>query len=61
MKIIYNTRAMARGRSGRGCRHAAVHAVEPVIGMALYSARAILHGRGGTSGKGESELHLGAR
>jgi hypothetical protein len=26
MKIIYNTRAMARGRSGRGCRQAAVHA-----------------------------------
>jgi pyruvate dehydrogenase (quinone) len=25
--------------------------VERVIGMALYSARAILHGRGGTSGK----------
>jgi hypothetical protein len=28
-------------------RHAAIHASRAAIGMALYSTRAILHGRGG--------------
>jgi hypothetical protein len=53
MKIIYKTRAAAsRGRSGRArqpnaTRHAAVHAGRAGDRNAFYSARAILHGRGG--------------
>lgn len=40
------TGASARARQPDAARHAAIHA-GPAIGMALYSARAVLHGRGG--------------
>jgi pyruvate dehydrogenase (quinone) len=53
MKIIYKTRVTASGDAPAG--HAnpmqlvmpPFTQVEPAIGMALYSTRAILHGRGG--------------
>jgi hypothetical protein len=53
MKIIYKTHATASGRcSGRAPQPEAAlmppsMQVEPTIGMALYSIRAILHRRGG--------------
>lgn len=40
------TGASARARQPDAARHAAIYA-GPAIGMALYSARAVLHGRGG--------------